>query len=59
MGKTFRNHGDEIAYHTQMHRAFMEGKKAGEAGVDTTACPYRPGSEMLDEWFKGYSEGKK
>lgn len=58
MLKTFRDHAEEIRYHTDMNRAYSDGRKAGIAGVDTTACPYRSGSELCDEWFKGYSDGK-
>lgn len=56
--KTFRNHAEEISYHQQMHKAYTDGRKAGASGADTAACPYRSGSELFDEWFKGYADGQ-
>lgn len=56
--KTFRNHAEEITHHQRMHKAYTDGKKAGAAGADTTACPYRTESDVGREWFAGYREGK-
>jgi ribosome modulation factor len=57
----FRNHAEEIEHHTQLSRAFNEGKAVGMAHetTDTTGCPYRTESDMGKEWFAGYKEGRK
>lgn len=57
--KPFRDLAAQVWHHQRLLSIYKEGFAAGEAGVDTTACPYRTSSESGSEWFAGYKEGRK
>jgi hypothetical protein len=47
-----------MTFNTQQRRAYGEGLRAARAGMDTTACAYKPDSQSGVSWFNGYRKGK-